>query len=200
MTAVSSAGNLDPNAFPKLGLKPGEVALRRGRAAVVRGIQTSSCQKRMREKASPEHSFNKASSKFFLHPLIITAIEPRVIYSSALTRQLDNSTVQNSSLSGQHNKSFAQNDVWTSKHWVTSTSQRACPQGRKARQPAMPDNLLRAESLQSNVIQMEDHAVQGGMLPCQREHLGKGHLLLMLPSSCNSLGSIYSLSFPCSVD
>lgn len=68
MTAVSSAGNLDPNAFPKLGLKPGEVALRRGRAAVVRGIQTSSCQKRMREKASPEHSFNKVSSKFFLHP------------------------------------------------------------------------------------------------------------------------------------
>lgn len=115
MTAVSSAGNLDPNAFPKLGLKPGEVALRRGRAAVVRGIQTSSCQKRMREKASPEHSFNKVSSKFFLHPLI-TAIEPRVIYSSALTRQLDNSTVQNSSLSGQHNKSFAQNYVWTSKH------------------------------------------------------------------------------------
>ena len=90
--------------------------------------------------------------------------------------------------------------VSSRQYTTTSVPDSVVPQGRKARQPAMPDNLLRAESLQSNVIQMEDHAVQGGMLPCQREHLGKGHLLLMLPSSCNSLGSIYSLSFPCSVD
>lgn len=115
MTAVSSAGNLDPSAFPTLDLNPAELALREGTAAVVNRIQTASFQKRMREKASPECSFSKVSSKCFLHPLTMTATEPRIIYSSALMSQTT-ALLRTPHCQGQHNKSFAQNNVWTSKH------------------------------------------------------------------------------------
>ena len=53
----------------------------------------------------------------------------------------------------------------------------------KAEKPDSPQcqTTSSKQSLESNAIQMEDHTVQGGMLTSQREHLRKGHLILMLP-------------------